>query len=58
MIKINHSIGIQREKMLDGLTRCLNIGRVADALKATRDRDARKINMAFLMSTAYDWLSL
>ena len=28
----------KREKMLDGLTKWLKVGRVTEALKATRDR--------------------
>ena len=35
-----HSRRKQREKMLDGLTKGLNVGRVKDALKTNRDRDA------------------
>ena len=37
----------QREKMVDGLTKWLIIGGVRDALKATRDRDAWKVMIAY-----------
>ena len=37
----------QREKMLDGLTKWLKVGRVTEALKATRDRDAWKVTIAY-----------
>ena len=32
-----------QEKMLNGLTKWLNIGQVADALKVMRDRDGWKV---------------
>ena len=32
-----HSRGKQQEKMLDGLTKWLNVGHVTDAPKATKD---------------------
>ena len=32
-----------REKMLNGLTKWLNIGQVTDALKVMRDRDGWKV---------------
>ena len=32
--------GKQRKKMFDGLTKWLKVGRVIEALKAIRDRDA------------------
>ena len=35
--------GKQREKMLDGLTKWLKLGRLTEALKARRDRDACKV---------------
>ena len=41
------SKGKQPEKMLDGLTKRLKVGRVTDALKAMRDRDAWKVMIAF-----------
>ena len=41
------SRGKQREKMLDGLTKRLKGGRLADALKATRARDAWKVMIAY-----------
>ena len=37
----------QREKVLDGLTKWFRVGRVTEALKATRDRDARKVMIAY-----------
>ena len=39
MVEGNFSRGKQPEKMLDGLTKWLKIGRVTDALKVERDRD-------------------
>ena len=39
--------GKKREKMLDGLTKWLKVHRVTQALKATRDRDARKVMIAY-----------
>ena len=36
MIKGKRSRGKQREKMLDGLTKLLKVGRVTEALKMTR----------------------
>ena len=41
------SRGKQREKMLDGLTKWLNVGRMTDALKAKSDRDAWKVVIAY-----------
>ena len=38
---------MQREKMWDGLTKRLKVGRVTHALKATRDRDAWKVKIAY-----------
>ena len=35
------SEGKQHEKMLDGLTKWLKVGRMNEALKARRDRDGR-----------------
>ena len=37
----------QREKMLDGLTKCLKVGRVTEEFKATRERDALKVMIAY-----------
>ena len=37
MIEGKRSREIQREKMLDGLTKWLKVGRVIEALKVTRD---------------------
>ena len=37
----------QREKMLDGLTKWLKVGRLTDALKATRHSDALKVMIAY-----------
>ena len=42
MIEGKYSRGKQRKKMLDGLKKWLEVGRVTEALKATRDRDAWK----------------
>ena len=49
MIEGKHSKGKQREKMLDvdGLSKWLKVGRVTDILKATRDRDAWKVMVAY-----------
>ena len=41
------SWGNQPEKMLDELTKWLYVGRVTDALKVTRDRDAWKVTIAY-----------
>ena len=38
----------QQEKMLDGLTKGLNVGQLIEALKAARDRDPRKVIIAYL----------
>ena len=37
----------QHEKILDGLKKRLKAGRVTDALKATRDRDAWKVIVSY-----------
>ncbi|GFO39084.1 hypothetical protein PoB_006997200 [Plakobranchus ocellatus] len=42
MMEGKRSRGRQREKMLDGLTKWLNAGRVTQALTATMDRDVWK----------------
>ena len=49
MIEGKRSRGKQREKMLDGLTKWFKVGRVTEALKATRDRDRDlwKVMIAF-----------
>ena len=47
MIEGSRSRGKQREMMLDGLTKWLNEGRVTDALKTTRNRDAWKVMIAY-----------
>ena len=47
MTEGKRSMGKQGEKMLDGLTKWLKVGRVTEALKATRDRDAWKVMIAF-----------
>ena len=39
--------GKQREKTLDGLTKWPKAGRVTETLKATRDRDAWKVMIAY-----------
>ena len=35
------------EKMLDGLTKWLKVGRVIEALKAMRDKDPSKVMIAY-----------
>ena len=47
MIDGNNKRGKQREKMLDGLTKWLKVGRVKEALKVTSDRDAWKVIIAY-----------
>ena len=47
MIERKCSRGKQREKMLDGLTKSLKVGRVTEALKAMRDQDAWKVMIAY-----------
>ena len=39
--------GKQHEKMLDGLTKQLKVGRVTEVLKARRDRDTWKVMIAY-----------
>ena len=46
MIEGKCSRGKQHEKMLDGLTKWLKVGRVTEALKARRDRDLWKVIIA------------
>ena len=46
MVVGKRSRGKQGGKMLDGLTKWLKVGRVTDALKATRDREAWKVMVA------------
>ena len=43
MIEGKSSGGKQREKLMDGLTKWFKVGRVTDALEATRNRDAQKV---------------
>ena len=47
MTEGKRSRGKQREKMLDRITKWLNVGRGTDSLKATRDRDAWKVMIAY-----------
>ena len=47
MVEGKCSKGKQREKMLDGLTKSLKVGRVTNTLEATRDKDAWKVKIAF-----------
>ena len=50
------STGKQREKLLDGLKKSLEVGRVTDAPKATRDK--RKIMIAYAKehsNSLIDW---
>ena len=47
MIGGKRSKGKQREKILDGLTKWLRVGRVAETLKATSDRDAWKVMVTY-----------
>ena len=46
MIEGIRSKGKQREKMLDRVTKRLEVGRVIDALKVTIDRDAWEVKIA------------
>ena len=46
MVEGKCSKGKQLEKMLDGLTKRLKVGRVMNTPKATRDRDAWKVKIA------------
>ena len=46
MIKGKHSRDKQRKKMLDGLTKVLNVKWVTDALKTLRDQDVWKVMIA------------
>ena len=47
MIEGKLSRGTQREKMLDELTQWLKVGQVTEALKVTKDKDARKVMIAY-----------
>ena len=47
MIEEKCSSGKQCEKMLDGLTKSLKVGKVTKALQPTRYRDACKIMIAY-----------
>ena len=47
MIEGKRSRGKKHEKMLDGLTKWLKVGRVTEALKTTRDGDVRKVMIAY-----------
>ena len=47
MVEGKCSKGKQREKMLDGLTKRLKVGRVTNTLKDTRDRDTWKVKIAY-----------
>ena len=47
MIKEKRSRGNQCEKMWDGLTKRFKVERVTEALKATADRDAWKVMIAY-----------
>ena len=47
MIEGKHSRGKKCEKILDGLTKCLKVGRVTEALRAMRYRCARKVMIAY-----------
>ena len=46
-IEERRSRGKQRGKMLGGLTNWLKVGRVTQALKATRNRDAWKVMITY-----------
>ena len=48
------SKGKQLEKMLDGLTKRLKVGRVMNTLKATRNRDASRSKLPLLKRTTPD----
>ena len=39
--------GKQQQKMMDGLTKWLKVGRMTEALKARRDRDVWKVMIAY-----------
>ena len=47
MIERKHTTENRQEKILDRPTKWLKIGKVTDALKATRDQDARKVMIAY-----------
>ena len=47
MVEENVSGGKQREKMLDGLTKWLKLRRMTEALKATKNKDAWKVMIAY-----------
>ena len=47
MIQGKRSRAKQHERMLDGQTNWLKVGRVADALKLMRDRDVWKIMITY-----------
>ena len=54
MIKGKHSRRKQSEKMLDRQRQWLKVGRVAEALKATKDQDAWKLILPTFKSTTPD----
>ena len=41
------SRGYQHEKMLDGLKKWIIVGKVTEALKVTRDKDAWKVMITY-----------
>ena len=47
MVERKRSRGKRREKMFDRLTKWLKVGRMTEAVKATRDRDAGKVMIAY-----------
>ena len=47
MIKGKRSRGKQHEKMLDGLTKWLKVGRVTETQKAMKDRDEREVMITY-----------
>ena len=47
MVEEKRSRGKKREKMIDGLTKRLKVGRVTEALKVTRDRCAWNLMIAY-----------
>ena len=47
MVEGKCSRGIHHEKMSDGLTKWLKVGRVTKAVKVSRDRDAWKVMITY-----------
>ena len=47
IIEVKRNRRKQHEKMMDGLTKWLQVGQGTEPLKATRDRDAWKVMIAY-----------